>query len=102
MYSFPAGTSREEEMSNELCNELASLTYETDAGIIVVESKKKAKLRGISSPNIADALGNTEYFHGIAHRIWSVGDKKKETVKRPWSSDEEGSSKFGRHAWMVQ
>ena len=42
-----------------------------------VESKLDAKKRGIESPNIADALGLTEYFYAIAQSIWRTPDKKR-------------------------
>ncbi len=72
-YSFPAGNKREEEMSNELCNELAQPTYEFNLqGGFKVEGKRKMKIRGVTSPNIADALGLTEYFYSMAYRLWAT------------------------------
>ncbi|MCC7570614.1 hypothetical protein KO465_04660 [Candidatus Micrarchaeota archaeon] len=62
-------------MGQILANELSSVRYGFNKyGGIVVESKQKMKLRGIASPNIADALCNTEYFHNAATRYF----KKKE------------------------
>ena len=73
VYNFP-----ETDEGEELCNELACPTYDFNAsGGYVIESKKSMKLRGVMSPNIADALCLTEYFSGDAHRIW-----KKQEAKR--------------------
>lgn len=75
-YSFPdteiqRGTVKVN-LGHELANELASPTYKFDEnGAILVESKRDMKLRGIASPNIADALCLTEYFKTSAYRIWS-------------------------------
>jgi phage terminase large subunit len=72
VYSFPVG-----ELGEELCNELASPYYSFNAhGGFKVESKRDMKLRGVASPNIADALGLTEYFHNIASKMWPAKKKK--------------------------
>jgi hypothetical protein len=96
VYSFPTG-----EMGEELCNELAMPYYEFNAlGGYVVESKKKMKLRGIASPNIADALCLTEYFHRVASLVWK--SKKKQTNRK--SVQPQGDRDFisnGRENWMV-
>jgi hypothetical protein len=84
-YSFPAGTKLEEEMSNELCNELAAPTYDFNLqGGYKVESKRQMKIRGVASPNIADALGLTEYFYNIAFNLWgklNIHERKKKSVQ---------------------
>ena len=88
-YSFPVSTPTEREMSNELCDELSCLTYEYDNnGAYQLESKRQAKLRGVSSPNIADALANTEYIYGIVHRLFQ-GKNKEPKPKRPWDLEDE-------------
>ena len=72
VYSFPIG-----ELGEELCNELASPFYSFNAhGGFKIESKRDMKLRGVKSPNIADALCLTEYFHNVASMMWP-GRKKK-------------------------
>ena len=98
-YSFPDESKAEREMSNELCNELASLTYDFDnQGAYVVESKRKAKIRGIASPNIADALALTEYFHNMAYRIW---EKPDGDPKDRWSGWRKKKTASGPHGWQV-
>lgn len=94
-------------MSNELCNELSSLFYDYDNnGAYQIESKKQAKLRGIWSPNIADALGLSEYFSSWAHRLFLTKDKIAEKVKREKERQRrresmEGSSGDSQE-WMAQ
>ena len=97
-YWFPGLTTKEVEMSNELCNELSCLHYEFDMkGAYVVESKRKAKARGIKSPNIADALVLTEYFHSISYKIFSSSGTKRKP--RPWETQKKEG--LGSDAWMV-
>lgn len=88
-YSFP-----DTDQGQELCNELASPFYDfNNLGGYIVESKKRMKIRGVVSPNIADALGLTEYFHNIAYKVWgksSTAKKKKKTSQR-----------LTRNNWMV-
>lgn len=98
-YSFPAGNARETEMSHELCNELAALTYDfTGTGAVKVESKEQAKRRGVKSPNIADALANTEYFASMSHRIFNRPGSKgsRALIKR-----RRGMIKRSRYTWMA-
>jgi len=84
-YWFPGSTAKEREMSDELCNELSSLYYDFDAnGAYVIESKKTAKARGIKSPNIADALALSEYFHNTAYRIFLSKGSAPKKPRRPW------------------
>lgn len=91
VYSFPDTPEGE-----ELCNELASPTYTFNAhGGYKVESKREMKARGIASPNIADALGLSEYFSNTAYRVWKKPDKKSGSRHRVASSD------LGRYGWMV-
>lgn len=81
-YSFPVAKlpGEQETFGDQIANELSSLTYDFDAnGAFLVESKKAAKLRGVVSPNVADALCLTEYFHNVATRVWN----KKKPRKRP-------------------
>jgi hypothetical protein len=99
-YWFPGDNAKEREMSNELCNELASLTYELHGSAIKVESKKQAKLRGVMSPNIADALALTEYFSNIAYTIWTKTDKSKKRDER-LKKDRNAAKDLGAHAWQV-
>jgi hypothetical protein len=101
LYSFPdltveiGGTTLN--LGHELANELSGPHYEFEGGKIKVESKKRMKLRGIPSPNIADALGLTEYFHTTAHLIW-----KKEEAKKKKSRTLPGGQRVakGRNRWM--
>ncbi len=87
-YSFP-----DDEASEELCNELSSpqYTYNKTSGAIKVESKRDMKLRGVMSPNIADALGLTEYFSDYASSIFSKRvvstDKSRMRVNETKSRD---------------
>lgn len=90
-------------MSQELCNELSCLYYEFDNnGAYQIESKKAAKLRGVGSPNIADALVISEYFHSFAHKLFLTKDKiellrkNKERQKRKMDRMENRS-----HLWMA-
>ena len=99
-YWFPGENDKDRDMSNELCNELASLTYDLHGSAIKVESKKQAKLRGISSPNIADALALTEYFSSTAYTLFSKTDKAKHERER-WRKLREEQGNLGRHAWQV-
>lgn len=99
-YWFPGSTMKEREMSNELCNELSSLSYELQGSAIKVESKKKAKLRGIASPNIADALALTEYFHSIAYQIWNKSEVVKKSAER-WRKTRNERRSLGGSAWQV-
>jgi len=78
LYSFPntmvegefAGA--KESIGQQLASELATVRYKFNAhGGYVVESKKDMKARGIYSPNIADALCMTEYFHGDTTRVFA-------------------------------
>ena len=46
----------------ELIGELGSIRYQMPSGKIEVESKKALKVRGLDSPNKADALMLTQYF----------------------------------------
>jgi hypothetical protein len=73
-YSFPdvKVSGSEESLGQLLASELATPRYKFNAhGGIVVESKKDMKARGIASPNIADALCLTEYFHNSATRVFA-------------------------------
>lgn len=59
-------------IGQELANELSSVRYGFNKhGGIKVESKKDMKHRGVASPNIADALCLTEYFHNPFTRVYT-------------------------------
>lgn len=94
LYSFPEGDKGE-----ELCDQLASVRYEFDAnGAYVVESKKDMKVRGVSSPNIADALCLTEYFESFAYKIWGKQSEKRKKKGRQlpgWKSRGYGRNRWG-------
>lgn len=77
-YSFPDQkvNGETESLGQQLASELATVRYKFNAhGGIKVESKKDLKSRGIASPNIADALCLTEYFHNTSTRVF----KKRES-----------------------
>lgn len=99
VYSFPDG-----EMGQTLCDELSSPRYEyTINGGVKVEGKKEMKMRGVASPNIADALCLTEYFAAFASKVWKNGssEKKKVKVSRPWDKVlKQGVS--DSESWMVR
>jgi hypothetical protein len=89
LYSFPAVKlhGEEESLGQQLASELASVRYKFNQhGGIVVESKKDLKTRGISSPNIADGLGLTEYFSNTATRVFAK-DKGEEFKHRNYRND---------------
>jgi hypothetical protein len=101
LYSFPdltmevGGTTIN--LGHELANELSGPRYEFENGRIKVESKKRMKLRGLPSPNMADALGLSEYFHTTAHLIW----KKTESAKKKKKRNLPGSRPMtARNSWM--
>ena len=73
-YSFPniKVYGEKESLGQQLASELASVRYKFNShGGYVVESKKDMKSRGISSPNIADALCLTEYFHNSSTKVFA-------------------------------
>jgi phage terminase large subunit len=87
-YSFPDITVKygamDLNLGHELANELSSPTYDfNEQGGIRVESKKKMKLRGIKSPNIADALCLGEHFGLTAYKVW--GKKKTKRTTKTWN-----------------
>jgi len=95
-YSFPdvKVNGETESLGQQLASELATVRYTFNAhGGYVIESKKNLKARGISSPNIADALGLTEYFHNEATKVFST--KKEEVEPRRNYRDA-----FGSNAWL--
>ncbi len=110
-YSFPDQVilkgKMEINIGHELANELSQPTYEfDDNGAMKVESKKQMKLRGVDSPNIADALCLSEYFSSSAYNIW--GDRVKQQLakieKRKRDRRIYGpgyDSNQGPHAWMT-
>jgi hypothetical protein len=96
-YSFP-NTKVEgetETLGEQLASELATVRYSFNAhGGYKVESKRDLKKRGIPSPNIADALGLTEYFHNDATRVFPK-EKEEEVPARNYRNEGTGST-----AWM--
>src|SRR5208337_266990 len=109
-YSFPDQVilkgKMEINIGHELANELSQPTYEFDEnGAMKVESKKQMKLRGVDSPNIADALCLTEYFSSSAYNIW--GDRlqkqlsKIERRKRDRRIYGPGYDSPGPYGWMT-
>lgn len=98
LYSFPSKINVDGiSMGQELANELASVRYSYNInGGVKVESKKDMKKRGVASPNIADGLCLTEYFHDVAHRIWKPGHSQKKLRRQRTSLDG-----LGPHSWMV-
>jgi hypothetical protein len=97
LYSFPEDLNIDGmSLGQELANELAQPRYDFNShGGIKVESKKDMKKRGVASPNIADALCLTEYFHDVASRVWPKAGRQKKSRRR----SEPG--RYGRHSWMV-
>jgi hypothetical protein len=94
-YSFPdiKINGEDETLGQKLASELATVKYEFNAhGGIKVESKKEMKTRGIGSPNIADALCLTEYFHNSATRVFAR--EKSITEFRRYGSA------YGNASWM--
>lgn len=82
-YSFPDTKvhGEKESLGQQLANELSTVRYTfNNHGGYVVESKKDLKTRGIASPNIADALCLTEYFHNTSTRVFA---KKQPEGFRP-------------------
>ncbi len=95
-YSFPDITplNATESLGNQLANELSSVRYSFNKhGGIVVESKKDLKVRGLNSPNIADALCLTEYFKNTATRVF---EKEQVDLHKP----RKYSASYGSEAWM--
>jgi hypothetical protein len=83
LYFFPdlIPLGETESLGNMLANELSSVRYSFNKqGGIIVESKKSLKIRGLDSPNIADALCLTEYFHNSATRVFA---KEKPQYYKP-------------------
>jgi len=83
-YSFPdvKVEGETESLGQQLVSEISSVRYTFNAhGGYVIESKKDLKARGIMSPNIADALGLTEYFSNEATKVF--GKEKEESLDYP-------------------
>jgi len=97
-YSFPDTKveGETETLGRQLVSELASIRYAFNAhGGYLIESKKDLKSRGIASPNIADALCLTEYFHNDATRVF-----KKEKEDLSFLSRKYRNESYGSTAWM--
>lgn len=98
-YSFPDVKVNEatESLGQQLASELATVRYLFNAhGGYVIESKKNLKARGIDSPNIADALGLTEYFSNTATKVFKEKKKEEDTFFRSRYRDES----IGSNSWM--
>jgi hypothetical protein len=96
-YSFPdvAISGKKETLGQQLANELATVRYSFNAhGGYIIESKKDLKIRGIASPNIADALCITEYFSNNTTRVFS-----KEKVDY-YSSKKYSDCQVSNCSWM--
>lgn len=81
LYSFPDIKRPGEvtSLGHELANELSLPSYDFNVeGGFVVASKKKLKMEGYPSPNIADALCLSEYFSDIATKVWPKKKKREE------------------------
>jgi phage terminase large subunit len=73
-YAFPdvKVNGETESLGQLLASELATVRYKYNAhGGLIIESKKDMKARGVSSPNIADALCLTEYFANSSTRVFT-------------------------------
>lgn len=109
LYSFPDLKRPQDTLSmgQELANELASVKYVfNNHGGIKVESKKELKGRGISSPNIADALCLSEYFANVSTRVFKRNRDRSRDSVRPWerSGVGVGRNNYGprrRQGWMA-
>ncbi|MCK5015640.1 MAG: hypothetical protein KAS32_01095 [Candidatus Peribacteraceae bacterium] len=99
MYSFPCEGKAQRAMSEELCNELSSLHYEfNNNGAYVLEGKKQAKMRGVISPNIGDALAISEYFYDSAMSLFLTKAKVKAKKRKIEELDKQEQNE---HSWMV-
>jgi len=97
MYSFPdvKVNGENETLGQQLASELATVRYSFNAhGGYVIESKKDLKARGIASPNIADALGLSEYFHNEATKVFAKKEEEK-PIRRNYRNEA-----YGNAAWM--
>ena len=97
-YSFPdvKVNGEPESLGQQLASELATVRYSFNAhGGYIIESKKDLKARGIPSPNIADALGLTEYFANSATKVF--GEKKP--VEEDFHSKYRNSF-TSEHSWL--
>ncbi len=88
-------------IGHELANELASPTYKFRGSAVQVESKDDMKKRGIMSPNIADALGITEYFYDTAQAHWRAKEKTKAKKSVQPGPPGYGTRSGRKHRWQV-
>jgi phage terminase large subunit len=82
-YYFPDVTlpGDSESLGAQLANELSSPRYSfNNEGGYVVEHKKDMRARGIASPNIADALGISEYFYNVSTQVFRKKTKVQENT----------------------
>jgi phage terminase large subunit len=104
-YSFPDVTIRKKgvdiNIGDEIANELSSVYYKIDGnGAIQIESKHDMKARGLQSPNIADALCISEYFHSTAFAYWGKQSKKVEELAKHRRRNS-NINLPSRNRWMV-
>lgn len=111
LYSFPAAPvpaegayGVKETYGDRLANELATPRYGfTNNQAIKVESKKDMRARGIASPNIADALIQSELLYFVSNRLFASPNQKKKKVRnsRQPMPDDAGYGS-GSQLWMAQ
>lgn len=93
-YSFPdimveGDMGKMESLGQQLASELATVRYTFNKhGGTIVESKKDLKVRGIASPNIADALCLTEYFSNKATRVFAKNKPSQSPIGERRYSDQ--------------
>ena len=60
------------------------------------------KMRGVASPNMADALCLSEMFYNVAHRVFRSKVKNKKDGRNPDIYPELHSKRSNsQHSWMV-
>lgn len=101
VYSFPEELNIDGlTLGQVLADELSSVRYDFNShGGIKVESKKDMKKRGVASPNIADALCLSEYFHAVATKVWARNGGQQRKKKSRRIVDQ--VNVLGRDSWMV-
>src|SRR3990167_2295698 len=73
---------------DELMAQLTTIKYEEPNGKLKVESKRDLKRRGLDSPNKADALMMSEYYHSTTLRKMGQGKRnfRREAVSGSWKT----------------
>jgi hypothetical protein len=67
--------------------------------ILLLKKKCPMSYGGVASPNIADALALTEYFHTVAYRMWQTPAAQEN--KDRWANVYESEARAGRDSWQV-